>query len=667
MLGWLLPTKATAQNGCGLDYADLWRAVAQDTPSETHFFTDVTFSCDDGTLISADSAIVSPPRQLSQWFGNVSFNEEGRELKADRATYRSDIDRLDAFGNVSLVDTTGSELEGDNLVYIREGDGTQPTQLTMTGLGGRQPRARIVPGESEPSAAPDSTGSEDLGLADSAGVEVADAADSSATATVPEEPLDADSLPADSVANEAADTAAPPSLERESRTTEPYVVTADRIIIEGNNTFRGEGNVDVTRESLHATGRNMVYDGELGELLMVGEARSEGEGYDLAAESITVVLPDDEVEAVVARGEAELTTDDLDLTAPKIHLFVDEDALQRLVAAQLGPDDGPIATAQPTPPPGSGAPEAPDLRATALTQDFLLLGDSLDVETPGEVLERVVAVGRARGESFAGDSLNQPDTPEVAQHDWLEGDTIVATFIETLADAAPPVVSDSLVAAGAPQADSTNPLAGFQAQPDQSDEGEGEAPSDRFTLESLVASGNAKSLYRMSPSDTTGLVEPGRLALHYVVGAGITITMVDGEVDRMEVSGQTQGFHLEPLAAAPVVADTLGADTLATDTLGVDTLGTGLQGVDGARGAGTAADTADTSGGDTVAVDTLAPAGQVGEGSRDGEAGTAMGKSVDSGVVKVPPSLLRTDPFTWIDANPAQTPQRRRSVPWSKR
>lgn len=630
---YLVPLSASAQNGCGLDYADLWRAVAQDTPSETHFFTDVTFSCDDGTLISADSAIVSPPQQLSQWFGNVSFNEEGRELKADRATYRSDIDRLDAFGNVSLVDTTGSELEGDNLVYIRDGDGSQPTQLTMTGLGGRQPRARIVPGETDAPAAVDSSGLEGASSGDS---------------TTSETSAPEGAAPADT---SAADSTASPLLERQSRTTEPYVVTADRIIIEGNNTFRGEGRVDVSRESLHATGRNMVYDGELGELLMVGDARSEGEGYDLTAESITVVLPDDDVEAVVARGDAELTTDDLDLTAPKIHIFVDDDALQRLVAAQLGPDDGPVAAASPMPPPGSGAPEPSDLRATALTQDFLLLGDSLDVETPGEVLERVVAVGQARGESFAGDSLNQADTPELARRDWLEGDTIVATFIE-----APETPAEDLAVPEVVQPDTTDPLAGFQAQPtDQTEEGEGDSPRDRFTLESLVASGNAKSLYRMAPSDTTGLVEPGRLALHYVVGAGITITMLDGEVDRMEVSGQTQGFHLEPLAVGAAVPDTLAGDTLA-----VDTLGAGAGGVD-------------TVGVDTLSVDTLGPATPGTEMLQASSSslyqagpGANTSRSVDSGVVHPLPPPLRRDPFTWIHDVP-RVLQRRRSVPWSKR
>ncbi len=553
-----VPSPVAGQNDCGLEYALLWRAVAQDTPSETHFFTRVTFSCDDGTIIYADSAIVSPNQRLSQWFGNVSFNEEGRELLADRATYRSDIDRLDAFGNVSLIDTTGSELEGENLVYIRDAENQKNAHLTMTGLAGAQPRARIIPGQS--------------------------GADSSeATVDSVPEPVDGSVLPPDSVPPDTVgvampitpvpdtlviDTLVPDAPVPDTVPPEPavpYEVTADRIIIEGSSTFRGEGNVEVNRESLHATGRNMVYESAQGELLMAGDARSEGEGYDLTANAITVVLPNDKVEAIVARGDAALTTDDLDLTAPKIQIFVDTEKLQRLVAAPMGPDDTPAAPQTPE----SGGEGA--TRATALTQDFLLYGDSLDVMTPGEVLERVTAIGGARGEAIGQDTLGQVDTPELARNDWLEGDTIVATFIPNESDSVAP---QRIQPVETPV--DTSALAGFQAVPQVLEEPAPAPARERYRLDRLVALGNAKSLYRMAPSDTTGTVEPGRVALHYVVGDGITILMLDGAVDRMEVSGQTQGFHLEPVARTragdSIVADSAALDSLGTDSLAVDTL-----------------------------------------------------------------------------------------------
>ena len=56
-------------------------------------------------------------------------------------------------------------------------------------------------------------------------------------------------------------------------------------------------------------------------------------------------------------------------------------------------------------------------------------------------------------------------------------------------------------------------------------------------------------------------------AVHYVVGEEITITMVAGEVDAMEVVGQSRGIHLEPLvriSAPDTVADSA---SVRTDTL----------------------------------------------------------------------------------------------------
>jgi len=519
------PSAVTAQNNCDITHADFYRAVATGTPAETHFLTRVTAVCADGMRIYADSAIANPPQNLSQFIGNVRFSEEGRELTADRATYRSDSDRLDAFGNVFLSDSTGSTLEGDNLVYLRGGESEDDVQLTVTSTGGRLPVAHIRP------AARDSTG--------------------------------------------AADTVA-------------YVVTATRIVIEGESAFRGEGNAVVDREGLHATGQSMVYDPGLGDLVIIGDARAEGEAYELTGESIRVDLPGDEIRAIIAQQDATLVSEDLDLTAPRIHVFVEAEQLERLVASPIQAG-APGAASVPTPAAtGINAQvdprDGPTTRATAVTQDFLLIADSLDVRTPAEVLEQVLAIGAAHGESFDQDSLNTEDTPELVRRDWLEGDTIIATFVRRAdsdsAAVAPPgpvgEVSDSTL--------SPDSLAGFQARPtDAEAEDTTQGMRGRYSLDRLVARGNARSLYRMPPNDSTGTVEPGRLAVHYVLGAAIEITLKDGEVDAMDIIGQTRGFHLEPARTAGV--DSLQApDTVVNDT-GVP------MGVPGADTTGTAPDT----------------------------------------------------------------------------
>ena len=71
-------------------------------------------------------------------------------------------------------------------------------------------------------------------------------------------------------------------------------------------------------------------------------------------------------------------------------------------------------------------------------------------------------------------------------------------------------------------------------------------------------------MYRMAPSDSTVAKEPGRLAIHYVVGSEITIRLnEEGEAEQMEVTGQTRGIHLEPVQRGDEPGDTLSPpDTL---------------------------------------------------------------------------------------------------------
>lgn len=132
---------------------------------------------------------------------------------------------------------------------------------------------------------------------------------------------------------------------------------------------------------------------------------------------------------------------------------------------------------------GDSAAAVPPARPRAVAETFELEGDSIDVLAPNELLERVVAVGGARGESLARDSLNTEDTPEIARSDWVSGDTIIAMFR--------PVAADTSAEEG--------------AEPDEG------RPSG-YQLDRLVALGEAASLYRMTPSGGDGAEgeeEPG--------------------------------------------------------------------------------------------------------------------------------------------------------------
>ncbi len=529
------------------------------TAAEVYIFNRATVVCDDGLVIRSDSAVIFPAQRLSRLFGRVSFDEGGRVLTADRADYYSGDERLQAWGTVALEDSAqGSRMEGEQLDYLRASDTRPEQRITMTGPS---VSATVVPRARQTPTAPVQPS---LQVADTLGPMIDLDSLAGFTAEVPPAerevsipiwiPLPAGAvwrtsirvtLPADSppvlpatppTQPPATGESLPPDPMQESDPGPPYHVTASRrITIHGENTFEAEGDVEVEREGLLAYGDRMRFDEALGELHLVGRAMTEGEGYELSGQALSLVMDGQSVSEVVARDEAILSTSEIDVRAQRIRLFVADSTLDRLSAGLLGPADtvpvvgsggadGVLAWIQISPDPMDST------RADAVAEDFRLTADSLDVWTPGEVLDRVTAIGRARGDAFSGDSVDAENTPEVAHNDWLEGDTIVAVFVEdTLAR------STDVEKRGG------------------------------YNLEELLARGSARSLYRLQPSDSTQ-AQPGRLALHYVVGDSIRISMVDGAVDRMEVRGQTQGIHLEPLPPS----DSAAADTLGADTLGVD-------------------------------------------------------------------------------------------------
>jgi len=133
-------------------------------------------------------------------------------------------------------------------------------------------------------------------------------------------------------------------------------------------------------------------------------------------------------------------------------------------------------------------------------------------------LERVVATGAARGVSTARDSLNTDATDELIRTDWIEGDTIIATF--------------QLVS---------------PASPDPSTNGPEGAESPERQMDLLVARGKARSFYRSAPDAAAagGATGPEALELNYVIGDEVRLFMKDGEVERMEVDSPI-GIYLQP-------------------------------------------------------------------------------------------------------------------------
>lgn len=308
----------------------------------------------------------------------------------------------------------------------------------------------------------------------------------------------------------------------------PYKVTGDRIFLRGSDYFSSVGNVSIERDSLLAFADSAEYEGESEGVHLIGSASVEVPSYSLVGETIDMSLETNNFNRIVAYRDAMLEGEELTITSSEIQLYLNDGVLQRLVAA--------------APPIDSTVPSEPEPLITqplAVGKEFRLTADSLDISIPEEVMETIFAAGNARSVSSARDSLNISSLPEIASTDWLEGDTIVITFN-------PNTPSLALESAA-----STN-------NDDQ----------QNYRVETITARVQARTLYRLTPSDTTASPGIDAPAIHYVTGDEITVIMKEGQADRLEVQGRTHGFHLEPLSS--LESDSSGVDSTRIDTTTVN-------------------------------------------------------------------------------------------------
>lgn len=532
----VVPSGSAAQEGCVLGDRGRNDTFIQTLPGigSVTYIGGAYFSCAGGVEIFADSAVAYQQRRMSELLGNVRYIESERELRAARAQYFTDEGRLQAQGQVVVVDrANGSSVRNGDLVYLLQTDFRDTSEMTVTtGSDGVRPTAVLTPPP-------------DTSRVDSTGVP----------------------LPPDSVAA-------------------PYTVDAHRIFIRGSGYFAASGDVVIERDSLVAYADSAEYDEGAAGLDLVTNARVVGTAYELTGRTITMANPGGEASEVRALRDARLVGADVLLTAARIVVMLRSGALDRLVATTIAPTDGVEADSM------------DQRRPEAVVDQFVLTADSLTVSAPGEQLQRVVASGTARSVSTARDSLNTAVLPEIARTDWLEGDTVIIRFvgspplppITTQRDAAVAVpdpsgaprgdsiVSEpgspvqaadsaflvgpdsSAVAAGAetseapPVSDTTEAAveaAGVDAAEASEQPGEPN-PSEEADVEEIIARGRARSLYRLPANDSTYRAGTHPPAVHYVVGREIRIRLESGGVAGMQVAGQTRGFHLEPLRGVVV-------------------------------------------------------------------------------------------------------------------
>jgi lipopolysaccharide export system protein LptA len=292
--------------------------------------------------------------------------------------------------------------------------------------------------------------------------------------------------------------AAPPPAPNAKDST---IVDADVIEIIGDKTFKGTGSAIITRTDMKGYGNFVEYDQDRGDMQLLQNARLEGDKYKLTGDTIRALGAEGEqIREVRASRDAILIATDVRVESPFLRIFLDSGAVNRLVATRPASRGAPVSLPR------------------VLSPQFNMSADSIDALAPGQILQRVDAIGHAFGERL--DTLPPPaaakELPNVLTNDWLRGDTIHAVFTDN-PDAKPRAANDTSRA------------------------------NDRV-LEQIVALGkSASSAIRMQqPKDTTWRI-------FYTLADKITVTFAKGAILNVTQEGDVHGVYLTPQgAAAPV-------------------------------------------------------------------------------------------------------------------
>ncbi len=293
-------------------------------------------------------------------------------------------------------------------------------------------------------------------------------------------------------------------------------VWADRMEFEGQDVFRGLGNVELARGDMTGAADTATFDQATERMTLIGSAHVETDRYRLEGARIDAHLVGGEVRDVLAVRMARVESEELTVDAERIRIGFADGQLHRMEAWNPQPDSVP--------------------RALADASDFRLRADSIDARADSLGIQEVRAVGRAYGEQDP-DSLAAALPASVAR-DWIQGDTILGFFTRRpVVDSAPPELrmvrqAPDDTAAGAVQGDSLRLEAVERTD------------STEVVLERIVVIGGgqpALSLYHMQPE------EPGGdLSVNFMKAERITLFFEQGNVSRVEADGPLNGLYLAP-------------------------------------------------------------------------------------------------------------------------
>ena len=139
----LTATEARAQNVCNLVYQrGTWVSVGAEGQRVINASGPLLVRCSAGEELQADSAVLYEAINEVHLFRRVDYQDPGRSLTSDYATYNGNTGRLWATGSVIFTDKNrGSTLRGPNLEYFRAAPGRPDAQAIAT----ERPHLTVVP------------------------------------------------------------------------------------------------------------------------------------------------------------------------------------------------------------------------------------------------------------------------------------------------------------------------------------------------------------------------------------------------------------------------------------------------------------------------------------------------------------------------------------------
>ncbi|HSH45074.1 MAG TPA: hypothetical protein VK966_04420 [Longimicrobiales bacterium] len=568
--GWvlvaLLPSAVAAQGRtCDLVEPTDYRQVVNAAGDEVVYFRGpVRLQCEGDISLASDSAVYNRGQLEIELVGAVTYRDSTRQLTSDWANYLGQQELLVARDDVVVTDLLdGSVVTGQEMQYYREAPDRPASRVIMTGgrptavLRDGPPPDTLLPPVREPLRVPPP------GRAPVAGAED----------TVPPLEITADRL--ESRGDSLFDAMGAVDMRRGDLTGAADSATFRRL--EEHVILFGTAHVQDPEFRLDGDRIDAFLLGEdLEEVLSVGNSRLTSRELRIRSRRLRIALEDGEVERVeawnpaaraLARAEAEERAAEEEAARAEERAEEEEEAVQPPEAdpaevaqaadtAALAPgavDVDTVAVArrleEPAPPDrrvqeilrqlGPEADTVPGALdravAAAEAEGFQLWADSIDALADRGQIREIRSIGRAYGERPV-DTL-EAGLPEIANRDWVQGDTIIGFFrTDTLPDAPP---AERVTDVAMEEAEETESTA---------------ADSTEAVLERVDVIGGvdpALSLYRLR--DENG---PEGASINFMSASRIVLYMMDGEVAEVEAAGPVEGLHLDPApeGAAPETA-----------------------------------------------------------------------------------------------------------------